>query len=141
MRQIILDTETTGMDPKTGHRIIEIGALEMIDRKITDQYFHVYLNPEREIEQEAIAVHGLTLEFLKDKPVFSKIAEEFFAFIEGAELVIHNAPFDLAFLNHELKPCREKFRGLEKHCRVLDTLVLARKKHPGVRNSLDVFVS
>lgn len=137
MRQIILDTETTGLDPKQGHRVIEIGALEMINRKITDRSFHVYLNPEREIEEGALAVHGISNQFLADKPLFSSVSEDFFEFISGAELVIHNAPFDLAFINHEFKLCRPKFQKIEKHCTVVDTLVLARKMHPGQKNNLD----
>ncbi|KEI71795.1 DNA polymerase III subunit epsilon [Endozoicomonas elysicola] len=137
MRQIILDTETTGIDPKQGHRIIEIGCVEMIGRKLTGNHYHVYINPQRVVEQEAIDVHGITNEFLIDKPVFSAIADEFLEFIRGAELVIHNAPFDTGFINHEFSLLRRGFPKVEDCCGVLDTLVLARKKHPGQKNNLD----
>ncbi len=138
MRQIVLDTETTGLEPTQGHRIIEIGGVEIIDRRITRRYFHQYINPQREIDSGAVKVHGLTTQFLSDKPLFADVANEFFNFIDGAELVIHNAPFDLGFLNHEYslikKPKRPK---LQLICPIIDTLVLARKMHPGQRNSLD----
>lgn len=137
MRQIILDTETTGIDPKQGHRIIEIGCVELIDRKLTGNHYHVYINPQRIVEQEAIAVHGITNEDLADKPVFSAIADEFLAFIRGAELVIHNAPFDIGFINHEFSLLRRGFPNVESCCGVVDTLALARKKHPGQKNNLD----
>ncbi len=137
MRQIILDTETTGIDPKQGHRIVEIGCVEMIDRKLTGNHFHVYINPERVVEQEVVNVHGLTNEFLADKPVFREVADDFLAFIRGAELIIHNAPFDLGFINHEFALLRRGFPTVEDCCGVLDTLVLARKKHPGQKNNLD----
>lgn len=136
MRQIVLDTETTGLEPSQGHRIIEIGCVELINRRMTDNRFHIYLNPEREIDQGAIEVHGITNEFLADKPRFDEVADDFMNFVRGAELVIHNAPFDIGFLNHELKlmGCKE---SLDNACKVLDTLVLARKMHPGQKNSLD----
>ena len=137
MRQIILDTETTGIDPKQGHRIIEIGCVEMIDRKLTGNHYHVYINPQRVVEQEAINVHGITNEFLADKPVFRTIADDFLAFIRDAELIIHNAPFDIGFINHEFSLLRRGFASVEKYCGVIDTLVLARKKHPGQKNNLD----
>lgn len=137
MRQIVLDTETTGLEPAQGHRIIEIGCVEIIDRKRTGSRFHVYLNPEREIDAEAVAVHGLSNDFLADKPLFESIAEDFLAYIEGAELIIHNAPFDVGFLNHELKRWKGDSMNLASLCQVLDTLQMARKKHPGQRNSLD----
>ncbi|WP_257284464.1 DNA polymerase III subunit epsilon [Endozoicomonas sp. SESOKO1] len=137
MRQIILDTETTGIDPKQGHRVIEIGCVEMIDRKLTGNHYHVYINPQRVVEQEAIDVHGITNEFLADKPVFSAIADEFLEFIRGAELVIHNAAFDVGFINHEFSLLRRGFPNVESCCGVLDTLALARKKHPGQKNNLD----
>jgi len=137
MRQIILDTETTGIDPKQGHRIVEIGCVEMIDRKLTGNHFHVYINPERVVEQEVINVHGITNEFLADKPVFRNIADDFLAFIRGAELIIHNAPFDIGFINHEFSLLRRGFPTVEDCCGVIDTLVLARKKHPGQKNNLD----
>lgn len=137
MRQIILDTETTGLEPEKGHRIIEIGCLEMINRKFTGKRFHQYINPERDIEAEALAVHGITKDFLLDKPVFAAISEEFMNFISGAELIIHNAPFDVGFINHELKLMRSKWGILADHCRVIDTLAMARQMHVGQRNSLD----
>ena len=137
MRQIILDTETTGLEPEDGHRIIEIGALEMEDRQLTGNKFHCYLNPEREIEDGAMEVHGLTLEFLQDKPLFADLAEEFLQFIEGAELVIHNAPFDLGFLDYELALAGRGPESLSGCAQVLDTLELARDLHPGQRNNLD----
>jgi len=136
-RQIILDTETTGLSPAEGHRVIEIGCLEMINRRLTDQQFHYYINPERDIERAAEAVHGITSEFLADKPVFSEIAEEFIAFVTGAELIIHNAPFDVGFLNHELQLIDKKSKPITTHCEILDSLVVARGKHPGQKNSLD----
>ncbi|MBS8239071.1 DNA polymerase III subunit epsilon [Marinobacter lipolyticus] len=136
MRQIVLDTETTGIDPNEGHRIIEIGCVEMVERQLTGRNYHVYINPEREVEAEAITVHGITNEFLADKPVFSEIADEFFEFIKGAELVIHNAAFDIGFMDSEfarLKPVRKT----ADHCGVVDSLAIARKKHPGQKNNLD----
>jgi DNA polymerase III subunit epsilon len=136
MRQIVLDTETTGLEPEEGHRIIEIGCIELIDRQRTDNQFHIYLNPDREIEQGAVDVHGITNEFLVDRPRFPEVADRFVAFIAGAELIIHNAPFDVGFINHEFERLPGHAR-LEKYCTVLDTLTLARKKHPGQRNSLD----
>lgn len=137
MRQIILDTETTGIDPRQGHRIIEIGCVEMIDRKLTGNHYHVYINPERVVEQEAINVHGITNEFLADKPVFRAVADDFLAFIRGAELIIHNAPFDIGFINHEFSLLRWAGVSVEDCCGVIDTLALARKKHPGQKNNLD----
>jgi DNA polymerase-3 subunit epsilon len=134
-RQIILDTETTGLEPKAGHRIIEIGCVELVNRRFTGNDFHVYLNPEREIEFEAARVHGLTNEFLKDKPVFADVVTDFVRYIENAELIIHNAAFDVGFLNHELKLLRHG--KIEACCTVVDTLQMARILHPGQRNSLD----
>jgi len=136
MRQIVLDTETTGLEPRDGHRIIEIGAVELIDRRLTGRHFHQYLNPERDIEDGALEVHGISREFLQDKPVFADVAQEFLDFIEGAELLIHNAPFDIGFLDMELGLIDNPVR-IENHARVLDTLELARDLHPGQRNSLD----
>lgn len=136
MRQIVLDTETTGIDPAEGHRIIEIGCVELIERQTTGRHYHVYINPEREVEAEAIGVHGITNEFLADKPKFADIAAEFFDFIKGAELVIHNAAFDIGFMDSEfarLKPLRKT----ADHCGVVDSLAIARKKHPGQKNNLD----
>ncbi|MEX2962102.1 DNA polymerase III subunit epsilon [Microbulbifer sp. TYP-18] len=138
MRQVVLDTETTGLDPKTGHRVIEIGCVELVNRKLTGRHYHQYINPEREVEDGAIEVHGITNEFLQDKPVFAQIADEFMSFCEGAELVIHNAPFDVGFIDWELKLLASpRWRRVTDHCSVLDTLALAREKHPGQKNSLD----
>jgi DNA polymerase-3 subunit epsilon len=137
MRQLILDTETTGLDPASGHRIIEIGCIELLSRKQTGNRFHVYLNPEREVDPGAVEVHGLSTEFLADKPRFADIASDFLGFIEGAELIIHNAPFDVGFLNHELSLLGPEWKAIVDYCGILDTLLLARKKHPGQRNSLD----
>lgn len=138
MRQIVLDTETTGIDPKEGHRIIEIGCVELVDRKLTGNHFHVYLNPQREIEQEAIDVHGITNEFLQDKPQFEDVAQDFVEFIRGAQLVIHNAPFDVGFMDFEfaMTPSVTDIRTAQI-CDVLDSLVLARKMHSGQKNNLD----
>ena len=137
MRQIVLDTETTGLDVTDGHRVIEIGAVEIINRTVTDRYYHQYLNPEREIDAGAQEVHGISLEFLSDKPKFSDVHEDFLEFIVDSELIIHNAPFDVGFLNHELKCIKHKIKNIEKLCSVFDTLTHARKLHPGQRNSLD----
>ena len=137
MRQIVLDTETTGLEVSRGHRIIEIGCVELVDRKLTGNHYHQYINPQRDIDQGAIEVHGITPEFLADKPVFSKIAREFYAFVEGAELIIHNAPFDIGFLDTELGKLEAGYSGLGQVCKVVDTLLMARAKHPGQRNSLD----
>ncbi len=137
MREIVLDTETTGLEVSQGHRIIEIGCVELVNRKLTGNHYHQYINPRREIDQGAIEVHGITQEFLADKPVFATVAEEFLAFVDGAQLVIHNAPFDLGFLNQELKLLTPDSATLEDRCSVVDTLVMARGKHPGQRNNLD----
>lgn len=137
MRQIVLDTETTGLEPSQGHRIIEIGCVELVNRRLTGNHFHQYLQPDRDIDEGAIEVHGISNEFLRDKPRFADVVEEFMAFIEGAELIIHNAPFDIGFINHELKWLGAKWQTVDQYCTVLDTLMLARKMHPGQRNSLD----
>lgn len=138
MRQIILDTETTGFEPHNGDRIIEIGAVEMFKRRLTHNNYHQYIYPERTVPQEAIEVHGITDEFLKDKPVFAKIADEFMEFVAGAELIIHNAPFDVGFINHELSLLPgNKWGKIEDHCVITDSLKMARKTYPGQRNSLD----
>ncbi|MCG8415046.1 MAG: DNA polymerase III subunit epsilon [Pseudomonadales bacterium] len=137
MRQIVLDTETTGLDPQQGHRIIEIGCVEIENRRLTGNHFHQYINPLREVDEAAVEVHGLTTEFLADKPLFEQIEQEFIDFVSGAELIIHNAPFDIGFLDHELKLAKSSARDMASHCTVLDTLVLAREKHPGQRNNLD----
>jgi DNA polymerase-3 subunit epsilon len=136
-RIVVLDTETTGLNPQEGHRIIEIGCVELVKRRLTGKRFHVYINPERIIEEGAIAVHGITNEFLDDKPYFEQIAEDFIAFIKGAELVIHNAPFDVGFINHEFSRLENKAGTVTDYSEVFDTLAFARKKHPGQRNSLD----
>lgn len=136
-RQIILDTETTGLSTSAGHRIIEIGCLEMVDRRFNGRSFHRYLNPQRPVDEGAFAVHGLSDQFLQDKPLFGAIAEELLEFIHGAELIIHNAAFDLEFLNYELKLLDQNAIPLDKRCDVIDTLLLARSKHPGQSNSLD----
>lgn len=137
MRQIVLDTETTGLDPAQGHRIIEIGCVELVNRRLTDNRYHVYLNPEREIDQGAVDVHGIDNDFLADKPKFADIADDFLAFVKDSEVIIHNAPFDVGFINAELGRLGSDYGRLEDHCRVFDTLTLARRKHPGQRNSLD----
>ena len=137
MRQIVLDTETTGLEVSQGHRIIEIGCVELLNRKLTGNHYHQYVNPRREIDQGAIEVHGITNEFLADKPGFSQVARDFLSFIEGAELIIHNAPFDVGFLNSELQLLEQGHAGIESLCRVVDTLVMARTRHPGQRNNLD----
>jgi len=136
MRQIVLDTETTGLEPQDGHRIIEIGCVELVNRRLTGNNFHQYLQPEREIDAGAIEVHGITNEFLADKPRFEDVVEDFVSYIRGAELIIHNAPFDVGFMNHELVLCSygEQVADL---CSVLDTLAMARKMHPGQKNNLD----
>lgn len=134
MREIILDTETTGLSPHDGHRIVEIGCIEIINRMPTGNVFHVYINPERDMPPEAERVHGLSSIFLKDKPVFAQIADELMAFVANDPLVIHNAPFDLLFLDEELKKCQ---RPLLSQRHVVDTLLLARRKHPGQSNTLD----
>ena len=136
-RQIVLDTETTGLEPSQGHRIIEIGCVELVDRKLTGKHYHQYIQPDREIDQGALEVHGISNEFLADKPVFSRIVDEFLAFVDGAELIIHNAPFDIGFLDHELTLAANKVKKISKICSVIDSLVLARSKHPGQKNNLD----
>lgn len=136
MRQIVLDTETTGLDPKKGNRMVEIGAVELNNRELTGQRFHYYLNPERDSEEGALQVHGLTREFLQDKPKFHEIVDEFLQFIDQAELIIHNAPFDIGFINHEL--ALANLKALDQYCDgVTDTLRLAKDLHPGKRNNLD----
>ena len=137
MRQVVLDTETTGLQPEQGHRVIEIGCVELVNRRLTGRTFHQYLNPEREIDPGAQEVHGLSAEFLADKPLFADVAEEFVGFVGDAELIIHNAPFDVGFLDHELARFKPGGPAIDDLCPVLDTLVLAREMHPGQRNSLD----
>ena len=141
-RQIILDTETTGLDFKTGHRVIEIGCVEIVNRKFTGNEYHTYINPERESDEGALRVHGLTTEFLSDKPKFSEIYEEFINFIKDAELLIHNAEFDIGFLDNEIKLVSKDLNPVENEVlKITDTLQIAREKHPGQRNSLDALVS
>ena len=140
-RIVVLDTETTGLDPKRGDKLVEIGAVEMINRRLTGNNYHQYIQPERDVPMEAQAVHGITDEFLADKPVFAAIADDFLSFIDGAELIIHNAPFDVGFLNNELQMLA-KSRGIKLPmigdiCDINDSLVLARQKHPGQKNNLD----
>jgi len=154
MRQIILDTETTGLDPARGHRIIEIGCVELVNRRLTGKHYHQYLQPDREVEAGAFEVHGIRDKFLEDKPRFSDVVNEFMAFIKGAELIIHNAPFDVSFINAELSalgvapgilppatlahPCASQAYGkVIDYCSVVDTLAMARQLHPGQKNNLD----
>lgn len=138
MRQIVIDTETTGLEPEKGHRIIEIGCVELLDRKLTGNNFHRYINPEREVGSETITITGITNDFLHDKPIFADIVNEFIDFINGAELIAHNASFDVGFINHEIRlATKHKKDQLDKYVTVFDTLALARKKFPGQRNTLD----
>ena len=137
MRQIVLDTETTGLEPEHGHRIIEIGGVELVDRQLTGRQFHEYLNPQRRIDRGALEVHGIDEGFLAAKPTFAEVAETFVRFVEGAELIIHNAPFDVGFLNHELSLLPGERRRMDDLCEVTDSLALARRKYPGQKNSLD----
>ncbi|WGE90543.1 DNA polymerase III subunit epsilon [Actinobacillus genomosp. 1] len=141
VRQVVLDTETTGMSfsgpPQIGHNIIEIGAVEVINRRLTGRTFHVYIKPPREVEEEAIKVHGITNEFLQDKPVFAEVADEFIEFIKGAELIIHNAPFDVAFMDQEFSYLENPPPKTAEMCGVTDSLAVARKMYPGKRNNLD----
>ncbi len=138
MRSVVLDTETTGMPVTDGHRIIEIGCVELLGRRLTGRHFHVYLQPDREVDEGAIAVHGITNEFLQDKPRFKEVADEFFEFIQGAQLIIHNAAFDVGFINNEFALLAQAERAdIGEHCSILDTLLMARERHPGQRNNLD----
>ena len=138
MRSVVLDTETTGMPVTDGHRVIEIGCVELMGRRLTGRHFHVYLQPDRESDEGAIGVHGITNEFLVGKPRFAEVADEFFDFIKGAQLIIHNAAFDVGFLNNEFALIGQMDRAdLTAHCTILDTLAMARARHPGQRNSLD----
>ena len=136
-RKIVLDTETTGLEPASGHRIIEIGCVEVINRRVTGNNYHIYLQPDREIDVGAMEVHGITNEFLADKPRFADIVEDFVAFIRGAELIIHNAPFDVGFINAELVRAKSPHGKVQEFCSVLDTLAMARQLHPGQKNNLD----
>lgn len=137
MRQIVLDTETTGLEPENGHRIIEIGCIELVGRRLTGNDLNLFLNPEREIDSAAVNVHGITLEQLADKPRFADVAGELLDYLGDAELIIHNAPFDLGFLNHELRRAQAALTVIEERYRIVDTLAEARRLHPGQRNSLD----
>ena len=137
MRQVVLDTETTGLETEQGHRILELGGVEVLDRKLTRRHYHQYINPEREVEDGALQVHGITNHFLQNKPVFSDVIEEFLEFVRDSELVIHNAAFDVNFLNHEIALAGDHYGMLTDYCSVVDSLEIARKKHPGQRNSLD----
>lgn len=137
MRQVVLDTETTGLSTSSGHRIIEIGCLELIDRRLTGRDFHRFLNPDRDIDEGAEAVHGISRAALQNEPRFPEIVDDLLAFLKDAELIIHNAAFDVGFLEHELALMKHAQPKIEQHATVLDTLTLARKIHPGQRNSLD----
>lgn len=136
-RQIVLDTETTGLEPAQGHRVIEIGCVEILHRRLTGHRFHRYLQPDRDSDPAALEVHGLDRAFLADKPRFAEVAADFLDFVRGAELIIHNAPFDLGFLDHELARLGNGYGRMADHCTVLDTLQLARQRHPGQKNTLD----
>ncbi|MEJ2761977.1 MAG: DNA polymerase III subunit epsilon [Gammaproteobacteria bacterium] len=137
MRQVVVDTETTGLDVSQGHRIIEIACVELVNRRRTERHFHQYLNPERRIDDGAFEVHGISDADLRNKPLFGDVAEPFLDFVRDAELIIHNAPFDVEFLNHELRLLGPEWGRLEDFCRVIDTLSMAREKHPGQKNNLD----
>jgi DNA polymerase-3 subunit epsilon len=137
MRQVVVDTETTGLDVSQGHRIIEIGCAELINRRKSDRYFHQYINPQREIDDGAFEVHGISNADLKDKPTFGEIAGTFLDFIRDSELIIHNAPFDVEFINNELQLLGQEWGRLEDYCTVTDTLSMARERHPGQKNNLD----
>ena len=136
-RQIVMDTETTGLETRDGHRVIEIGCVEVVDRKMTGNNYHQYLQPDRESDAGALEVHGITSEFLADKPRFKEVAVTFLEYIKGAELIIHNAPFDIGFLNYELSLLDQNLGNIESICTITDSLIMAREMHPGQRNSLD----
>lgn len=136
-RQIVMDTETTGLETRDGHRIIEIGCVEVIDRKMTGHNYHQYLQPDRESDEGALEVHGITSEFLADKPRFNEVVVTFLDYIKGAELIIHNAPFDIGFLNYELSRLEGDWGDIQSICTITDSLTMAREMHPGQRNSLD----
>lgn len=137
-RQIVLDTETTGLEPSQGHKIIEIGCVEMINRRLTGNNYHQYLQPDRKIDEGAQAVHGISNEFLADRPRFSDVVKDFIEYLDGAELIIHNAPFDVGFINHEFKLVGAEYGTVNTYCSVIDTLVMARKMRPGKKNNLDI---
>jgi DNA polymerase-3 subunit epsilon len=137
LRQIVLDTETTGLEPSQGHRVIEIGCVELMNRRLTGNNLHIYINPQRAIDAGALEVHGISNDFLADKPLFTDIADAFIDFVKGSELIIHNAPFDIGFLDSELSDLNRGYKAMDEYCNVLDTLAMARKKHPGQKNNLD----
>lgn len=137
MRQVVLDTETTGLEVEGGHRIIEIGCVEIVGRKLTRRHYHQYINPERDIDDGALEVHGITRQFLADKPVFSEVWDGFLEFVDGSELVIHNAAFDIGFLDNEMRQLSRSLGQMTDYCRVVDSLAIARHKHPGQKNNLD----
>ncbi|RUM93996.1 MAG: DNA polymerase III subunit epsilon [Thiothrix sp.] len=137
MRQIVLDTETTGLDPKEGHRIIEIGCVELVDRRLTGNDYHQYLQPDRLVDEGAMKVHGITNEYLVDKPRMGDVAKDFLDYVRDAELIIHNAPFDVGFLNHEFRLLGAGWKKIESYCEIFDSLEMARRLRPGQRNSLD----
>lgn len=137
-RQIVLDTETTGLEPSQGHKIIEIGCVEMVNRRLTGNNYHQFLQPDRAIDEGAQAVHGISNEFLADKPRFSDVVRDFIDYLDGAELIIHNAPFDVGFIDHEFKLAGEEYGKVATYCTVIDTLVMARKMRPGKKNNLDI---
>lgn len=136
-REVVLDTETTGLSVEEGHRIIEIGCVEIIDGRITENKFHTYINPQKSIDYGARRIHGLTEDFLSDKPLFSEIAYEFLSFIKDATVIIHNAPFDISFINSEIQRLKRNIKPINKICRIIDTLNIARAKYPGKKNTLD----
>jgi len=137
MRQVVLDTETTGLEPQLGHRVIEIGAVEMVDRKLTGRHFHKYVNPEREVDDGAFEVHGLSRAFLSDKPLFAEVVDELVNFVRGADVVIHNAGFDVSFLAYEFSLLKSPPGPMAQLCQITDSLAMARHKHPGQKNNLD----
>ncbi len=137
MRQVVLDTETTGLEPRQGHRIIEIGCVELINRRLTDNHYHQYIQPDREVDAGAMEVHGISNEFLADKPRFADVVDDFIQYVKGAELIIHNAPFDVGFINHELSLLGQGDPPLEEICTITDSLQMARKQYSGQKNSLD----
>ena len=137
MRQIVLDTETTGLETSLGHRVIEVGCIELVDRRVTGNDWHHYFNPGREVDAGAFEVHGISNDFLSDKPAFGELAEAFHEYLRGAELIIHNAAFDVGFLDYEFNLLPTPLAPLDEICSVLDTLMLARQKHPGQKNNLD----
>jgi DNA polymerase-3 subunit epsilon len=137
MRQVVLDTETTGLEVEAGHRILEIGCVEIVGRRLTRRHYHQYINPERESDDGALEVHGITSQFLAEKPVFADVCENFLQFVDGSELIIHNSAFDIGFLNREMRLYNRSLGKITDYCSVIDSLALARNKHPGQKNNLD----